>query len=173
MFDTSSRTGWSSPNTTSAARYRRPRGARAESCSKTGHDGRARAAHLRKILTRTALPIEHDPLSASERAVWVCGVDLPGQGAPTGTSAATWTARAGRGPAARRRELLRLHDVRADSLQISDRETAARPVCTRHDSTVWRDANGGPAAARAREVTEPEHAGQDRPRRRDQARRRR
>src|SRR5262245_48106760 len=157
----SSRTGWSFPGTASAAMPRRPRVAGAAPWSEARDHGRAGAAHLRKILARAALPVEDDPITAHKRAIGIRRVRLPHQRAASGTTAAAWTARTGHGPAARFLELSRLHDVRAGSLEIGDRETAAGPVRAGHDSTVRGDANGRPAAARAREI-EPEHTGEHR-----------
>src|SRR5262249_15239964 len=155
----SSRTGWSFPGTASAAMPRRPRVAVAEPCSEARDHGRAGAAHLRKILAGAALPVEDDPITARKRAIGIRRVRLPHQRAASGTTAAAWTARTDRGPAARFRELIRLHDVRAGALEVGDRETAARPVRAGHDPAVRRDADGRSAAAGAREF-EPEHTGQ-------------
>src|SRR3989442_6705474 len=142
--------------------HRRPQAAMAEPWSEPRDHGRASAAHLRKVLAGGTLQAEDDPVTTSERAVGVRRVGLPRQRAATGTAAAARTARAGRGCASRIDELVRLHDVHADAREISDRETAARPVRAGHDSTVGRDADGRPAAARAGENSEPECNGKNR-----------
>src|SRR4030095_12230885 len=108
----------------------------AEPWSEPRDHGRAGAAHLRKILTGSALPVEDDLIAASERAVGIRGIGLPNQRPATGTAAAAWTARAGRRRTSRIDELLRLHDARAGAFEISDREMAAWPVRAGHDSTV-------------------------------------
>src|SRR5258705_13687800 len=105
----------------------------AEPWSEPRDHGRARATDLRKILAGGALPVEGDPVAASERAVGVCGVGLPSQRPATGTAAAARTPHAGRRRASRIDELVRLHDARAGAHEISDRETAGRPVRAGHN----------------------------------------
>src|SRR5262245_4224833 len=170
MSGISSHTGWSSPSTASAAMLRLLPVVMATPRSQPRHHGRASAAHLRKTLPLTALPVEDDPLTASERAIGVGGVDVPDQRPAPGTTAAARTPRAGRGHASRCGEFLRLDDVHADLLEIGDRQMAAWPVCTRHDSTVRRDADRRPPAARTLEVIEAKHSSNDGLRRRNKAR---
>src|SRR5215510_1376635 len=96
-------------------------------------------------------PLWEDPAArrAPSRARAVRRVNVPGQRAPTGTAAAARTAHTGGGFASGRGEFLRLDDFHADSLEIRDREAAARPVGAGQNSTVGRYTDSRAPAARA------------------------
>src|SRR5262249_48032392 len=84
-------------------------------------------------------------------------------------AAAARTAHTGGGFASGPGEFLRLDDFHADSLEIRDREAAARPVGAGQNSTVGRYTDSRAPAGRAREGFEPEYAGQKWLRRGNQA----
>src|SRR5262249_28712570 len=154
----SSRTDSSSPGTGNVAGCRQWGDGTAEPRSKGRDDRGARATDLRQILTVGAVPVEIDAVASRGRAVGIHGVDVARECATGGAAGPEGAAGGGSGGPARRHDLRSFEDALAGVLEIGDGEATPGPVGAWQHMAVGRDAYGRSAAARTREVVEPQDA---------------